>query len=81
MDTHLQVSLSGRQTIVRTPEAQCWLYGVLLPPGVDLPPFPELKPEDLDILQPLPGDETLMTDGPFAGHRFVELATHRGFEQ
>ena len=51
--------------------------------------FQELKPEDLDILQPLPGDESLMTDGPFAGHRFVELPTHleteashaRGFEQ
>ena len=30
-------------TIVRSPETQCWLFGVLLAPGVDLPPSPELK--------------------------------------
>eukprot|EP00435_Cladocopium_sp_Y103_P058473 s1160_g20.t1 len=63
-------------TIVRSPETQCWLYGVLLAPGVDLPPFPELKPEDLDVLQPLPGDETIMTEGPFRGQKFVDIATN-----
>ena len=63
-------------TIVRSPETQCWLFGVLLAPGVDLPPFPELKPEDLDVLQPLPGDDTVMPEGPFRGYKFVDIATN-----
>lgn len=61
---------------MRAPETQCWLFGVLLAPGVDLPPFPELKPEDLDVLQPLPGDDTVMPEGPFRGYKFVDIATN-----
>ena len=43
--------------------------------GVALPPFPELAPEDLDILQPLPSDSTVMDEGPFKGWSFVHMAT------
>ena len=62
-------------TILRSPEVQCWLYGVLLSPGIDLPQFPELRSEDLDVLQPLPGDSTQMTEGPFQGHTFAGIAS------
>ena len=61
--------------IVRAPEHQVWLYGVHLAEGVALPPFPELAPEDLDILQPLPSDSTVMDEGPFKGWSFVHMAT------
>ena len=61
--------------IVRAPEHQVWLYGVHLAEGVPLPPFPELAPEDLDILQPLPSDSTVMDEGQFKGWSFVHMAT------
>eukprot|EP00438_Fugacium_kawagutii_P020056 Skav201036 [mRNA] locus=scaffold3386:181094:187063:- [translate_table: standard] len=67
-------------TIVRQPETQCWLYGVLLSPGVALPPLPELGKDDLDVLQPLPNDTTQMTEGPFMGHTFAGIASSKESE-
>ena len=50
----------------RGQQASVWLYGVKVDPFEELPPFPELPQEELGILQPLPGDQTLFSDGPFA---------------
>ena len=44
---------------------------MLISPDQDLPDFPDLPSEDMDILQPLPSDRELINDGsPFQGHRF-----------
>ena len=44
---------------------------MLISPDQDLPDFPDLPSEDMDILQPLPSDCELINDGsPFQGHRF-----------
>ena len=57
--------------IVRASRQRVWLYGVLISPDQDLPDFPDLPSEDMDILQPLPSDCELINDGsPFQGHRF-----------
>ena len=61
--------------IVRAPQHQVWLYGIHLAEGVVLPPFPELSEGDLDILQPLPMDNTVMDEGLFKGWTFEQMAT------
>lgn len=65
----------GVATIVREPPVQGWLYGVHLAPDVPLPEFPELAISDLDVLQPLPADSTVMMVGRYPGLTFERLST------
>ena len=67
-------------TIVREPSVQCWLYGVRLAPNVPLPDFPELAISDLDVLQPLPADSTILSVGPFPGLTFEKLSSELEYE-
>ena len=62
--------------IIHKGNAAAWLYGFRLNPFEELPPFPDLQPEDLHILQPLPGDMSAFSDGPFAGRSYVEVASY-----
>ena len=68
-------------TIVREPSVQCWLYGVRLAPNVPLPDFPELAISDLDVLQPLPTDSSVLNVGPFLGLTFERLSSELEYEQ
>ena len=57
-------------------EPRFWVYGVLVAPGVDLPCFPTLAPDDVDILQPLPSDNTPCgPETPFAGYTYSQVAS------
>eukprot|EP00434_Breviolum_minutum_P038574 symbB.v1.2.034224.t1/scaffold4384.1/size41667/2 len=73
-------SKSRVATIVREPPVQAWLFGVHLAPNVPLPEFPELAISDLDVLQPLPADSTVLTVGPFPGLTFEKLSTDLEYE-
>ena len=62
--------------IVRHDFPCCWLYGTQLSPDHDLPPCPQLDDRDLDVLQPLPSDATLLGPGtPFEGCTYVQVAS------
>lgn len=73
-------SKSRVATIVREPPVQAWLFGVHLAPNVPLPEFPEPAISDLDVLQPLPADSTVLTVGPFPGLTFEKLSTDLEYE-
>ncbi|CAJ1410941.1 unnamed protein product [Effrenium voratum] len=60
--------------IMRPTGQQCWLYGVHLVPGSPPPDFPLLSPEDMDVLQPLPGDATHIVGGPYHGYAYIQVA-------
>ncbi|CAJ1448790.1 unnamed protein product, partial [Effrenium voratum] len=60
--------------IMRPTGQQCWLYGVHLVPGSLPPDFPLLSPEDMDVLQPLPGDATHIVGGPYHGYAYLQVA-------
>ena len=59
-----------------TMEQKIWVYGVCVSASLELPPFPQLAAEDLDILQPVPADEHVLgTSSPFAGRLYVDVAS------
>ncbi|CAJ1330013.1 unnamed protein product [Effrenium voratum] len=60
--------------IMRPTGQQCWLYGVHLVPGSPPPDFPLLSLEDMDVLQPLPGDATHIVGCPYHGYAYIQVA-------
>ena len=59
-----------------TVEQRIWVYGVCVSASLELPPFPQLAAEDLDILQPIPSDDHLLGPStPFAGRYYVDVAS------
>eukprot|EP00435_Cladocopium_sp_Y103_P065449 s520_g27.t1 len=71
-------SSGSQQTakIIRNRDPRFWAYGVLVAPAVNLPEFPTLADEDLDILQPLPCDSSLCGgDSPYAEYSLAQIAS------
>ena len=71
-------SAAPRARILRQPRPgqQAWVYGVCLSPDAELPKFPELAPEDADIMVPLPCDNTTLgTESPFPGFTYEVVAS------
>ena len=69
---------SGPKTakIIRETTPRFWLYGVPLSPVDELPEFPSLGGEDQDILQPLPGDESVCgPETPYNGILYAQVAS------
>ena len=62
-----------------TPEPgtpQGWVYGILLSSEHELPEFPSLDDGDLDVLQPLPTDDSVCGPAtPYEGWTFSQLAS------
>ena len=62
--------------IVREQEPVCWIYGIRLSMNQDLPAFPTLDDSDLDVLQPLPSDASLLGSGtPYEGLQYDQVAS------
>ncbi|CAE7745994.1 RE1 [Symbiodinium sp. KB8] len=71
-------SAAPRARILRQPRPgqQAWVYGVCLSPDAELPKFPELAPEDADIMVPLLCDSTTLgTESPFPGFTYEVVAS------
>ena len=53
-----------------------WLYGIKLSLHQDLPEFPTLDDADLDVLQPLSSDASLLGPGtPYEGAQYAQVAS------
>ena len=62
--------------IVREQEPVCWIYGIEFSMNQDLPAFPTLDDADLDVLQPLPSDVSVLGPGtPYEGLQYDQVAS------
>eukprot|EP00435_Cladocopium_sp_Y103_P028069 s1984_g7.t1 len=62
--------------ILRNPDPGFWLYGFFLSPLHEPPAYPTLEDKDLDILQPLPSEDSVLGPGtPFEGLTYCQVSS------